>query len=538
MKTTRLAFLISLFYGGASYAGTWDDPESINKTTCLFSKNIKDSDIPLITENPWPNLTDLVFDSPINWEKILSEGQFPALTGISFVEKVTISQEQAKAFGEILINKHPNIKYLNFQGTGVDAHHLEEMMGCLYQLKNLEQLEIQGEKLNLKCIDHVKKLSQSPHFTHLSFCDIKVFSTLGSPIQTFMNEAQGWPYLKELDLSGNAIDVQGLQFLVKKDWPELENLILKKNLIRNQGWTLFNSYLFNFKNLTTLDLSGNFLGSSGLSLPVHCPKLPDQDLTKLFPKLPRLENLYLSCNEISDKWLTKMIRSIKFSSIRCLDLQNNKVGLNGVKSLAVSRKKIKHFDKLESLNLGNNDLDEQAIEVFCHAKWPSMKDLNVAHNPIGNNGLYFLMNSSHKLSALESLNLSKVKIDHEGMRSIVKASGRLCALRNLILPQNKIGTRGVNYFVKHAEFTELNELDLSYNKIRNVSLLCKRPQCLDNLSFCNLYGNNQIPHEGMMNLIETFESRPVKLKLPAKPMPSSCDPHKKYWGGEVKLDFD
>ncbi|KAI7812323.1 putative NACHT, partial [Triplophysa rosa] len=258
-------------------------------------------------------------------------------------------------------------------------------------------------------------------------------------------------HLTELDLSGNYLGDSGVKqiiALLKDPRCKLEKLWLRSCNITEEGFTDLSSALKSCSHLTELDLSGNFLDDSGVklvsSLMSHC----------------KLKRLFLrSCNihEMGCADLTSALTSNP-SHLRELDLSNNLLGDLGVKQLSALLDD--PHCKLQKLWLKCCRIGERGSAFLLAALQsnPShLTELDLSENVLCSSGLkdvsFFLNNSSCRL----------VKI----MLRSCKIPAMGCAALSSALRSNP----------SHLTELDLSDNVLSDSGVKQISALLKHPQC-------------------------------------------------------------
>lgn len=185
--------------------------------------------------------------------------------------------------------------------TSVDVHEygIKQIYGLKY-CRNLTALSLQDNELDSQSMD--------------AFPDLAKLTTLD--MSRNFATSDGLPYLAKLplatlDLSGNQITGKNIESLPTS----LTTLDLSDNKIGDKGVSAISS---NLKNITTLNLSNSNVGDDGAS--------------SIADGLSNLTLLNLSGNNITDIG-AKALAGIKQSSAITLDLRNNSISPNGMKSL-------------------------------------------------------------------------------------------------------------------------------------------------------------------------------------------------------------
>ena len=171
-------------------------------------------------------------------------------------------------------------------------------------------------------------------------------------------------------------------------------------------------------------------------------------LSKL--KLPQLQLLYLSYNNISD---ISNLKNILFEELNLLILSYNKI-------IDISVLEKVKFDKLQILGLSSNKITE--ISILEKAKFSKLQNLYLDSNQITNIDVF----GKVKFPMLQELNLSSNQINNIN----VFAKVHFNLLQELYLTKNNISDINV---LQKVKFDQLQKLELGGNKIVDISVLEK-----------------------------------------------------------------
>lgn len=215
--------------------------------------------------------------------------------------------------------------------------------------------------------------------------------------------------LTSLNLSSNTINIEGISLLATGNFSNLSSLELSNNNIGDaEAATLSNGI---FPSLTTLSLKYNRIGTEGAlflangnftrlrMLSLNNNKLNFEALKFLLDgNFSQLDSLLLDDNKLLDAGVKAFKNSKLSPSLTFLSLNKNKIGLEGLRSLAIS-----HFSHLTKLCLNENNMMDEGAKVFSQGTFPRLKSLEVMYNNLGDEGAKFFLNSN--LLSLEKLKL-------------------------------------------------------------------------------------------------------------------------------------
>jgi uncharacterized protein (TIGR02996 family) len=162
-------------------------------------------------------------------------------------------------------------------------------------------------------------------------------------------------------------------------------------------------------------------------------KIKDEGFAALVAS-PALANLR-ALNVTGNKLTADAIASLRdnLASCRTLVLTNNKLGKSGIVGLL----KWKHLGELETLYLGNCDLDAAAVGALLDGPpLAKLAKLALAENQLGNGVGDQIQKGRTKLPALRYLDLSKTGIQTAGARVVAEALPP--AVKRIDLRRNRI----------------------------------------------------------------------------------------------------
>lgn len=222
------------------------------------------------------------------------------------------------------------------------------------------------------------------------------------------------------------------------------------------------------------------------------------------PVLDNMEDLDLSDNELSETSALTLASSQHFGSIRRLELRNNQLGPVGAEMIAGSEQfanlhwlglshneigtarlrtlnRTQGFLRVPALDLSNNGLQAAELQVILNRSpgpfdpgTVRLRDLNLSHNPLGNDGMRVLGACRH-LDGVQILRLVGCGVADEGLR-VLAESPYLNSVVKLDLSSNPIGNVGCNALARRThlrklKFPILTTVGLS-NEIRHSLHYC------------------------------------------------------------------
>ncbi|XP_073793397.1 uncharacterized protein isoform X1 [Danio rerio] len=319
--------------------------------------------------------------------------------------------------------------------------------------------------------------------------------------------------LKELNLNDRQLrdtTVDKLAVLLQDKHCKISTLTLNITRITEEDCAaLTSAFILNSSNLKELNLSGNKLGSPGISR--ICPLLENRQ--------SRLEKLRLSDCSISEegyKALASALRSNPSHLIE-LDLRGNDPGPSGVKELTDALLDTKCKAKLRFLS--------SAADEFCQfvtgimGKNPLLlKELNLSDRELGDtrvNQLSDLLQDKH--CQINTLMLKNNRITAEGCADLMSAfNSNPSHLTELNLSVNELGDLGVEKICPLLENTlcRLEKLNLS-----DCSITGQSYETLASVLRSNLYlkeldlRGNDPGKSGVKKFIDFLQEGSCKLQI-------------------------
>jgi Ran GTPase-activating protein (RanGAP) involved in mRNA processing and transport len=302
--------------------------------------------------------------------------------------------------------------------------------------------------------------------------------------------------IRELHLSNSeSIGLQGVMtiaFALEGNLT-LQTLNLRHNNMQDDGiralsWITFNadehSQELQTSGLTSLDLTGNKLGDSGMEV-----------LSKVLSTSPTLTRLILGYNEISDDGAQALAVELEPNrTLTELDLQVNHIGERGGTDLMVALTQNQH---LKSLNL--------AFNTFGSGRQGLLSDLNTL--PGGSN------------FTLTEISLSRNLLTVRDLNSAMHVLVELKTLYRLDLSHNLLGAEGVAVIANALRRLPLQKLNMRGNGIGDggVWVLCKEIKRHQHMKTIDV-ADNGIGDKGAWALIDALNAtqRPWESVVLAK----------------------
>lgn len=195
-------------------------------------------------------------------------------------------------------------------------------------------------------------------------------------------------------------------------------------------------------------------------------QVPDEGLKTLFEseKLSGLEELCLGINYITDQGLLDVVgfEKLALKNLKVLVLSDNKLTDASVAQMVLSR----NFNTLEHLDVGWNEIGNETAKALGEtAQMTGLKKLELERGYIDSEGIVEFV-KGRVIEQLEELNLSANKLKDDDIK-ILAETPKLSSLRVLRLGQNLIGDEGVKAIGESTTLSNLTHLYVGRNSFGN-----------------------------------------------------------------------
>lgn len=177
------------------------------------------------------------------------------------------------------------------------------------------------------------------------------------------------------------------------------------------------------------------------------------------------------------------ILSWNFKNLYTLNLQNSCICEMSANFLS---KYSHNLLRLKELNLYRNRIGDLGLKYLSEGNFNSLTSLNLSNNCITDDGVDYLV-QSNIFSNLTNINLSYNQIEKQGAKNISLAESQ--GLQILNLRNNNVSDEGV-WEISRRNLYNLMELNISSNNISWKGAQYLSSGNLNNLEVLNLYGNN------------------------------------------------
>ncbi|XP_050959854.1 protein NLRC5-like isoform X3 [Labeo rohita] len=374
-----------------------------------------------------------------------------------------------KRLAALLQDKHCKLNILILRGCSIKEEQCLILTSALclnpshLRELNLSENKLQNRGAKILC-DLLKDSQCKLERLRLRCCEMtdESCSAVTSALQSTPS------HLRELDLSGNQLEVENLGVLLRNPELKLEILALCGcSITEKQCLSLSSALRSNLSHLRELDLSENELKNTGVN---HlCDVLKDSHC--------KLKTLRLGYCEITDEGCSALASALKSnpSHLRELNLSGNQLGDSGVKHLCDLLRNLQC--KLEKLELGKCSITEKQclILILGLCSNPShLRELNLSGNQMKNSGMNHLcdiLKDSH--CKLERLRLRYCDMTDEGCSALTSAlKSNLSHLRELDLSGNKVKNKGVKHICDILKNLDCKLERLSLNDCGITDIAC------------------------------------------------------------------
>ncbi len=223
-----------------------------------------------------------------------------------------------------------------------------------------------------------------------------------------------------------------------------------------------------------------------------------------------VKSLDLSDNQINDEGLKILFESANLSGLESLNLDINFLTDEGM--LAIAKSPDLAIKNLKVLTLSDNKLTDASLAEWVHCKhFDRLERLDAGWNQIGN-GTAKALAETEALNNLRVLELERSYIDAEGIAEFVK--GRVAGqLQELNLTANKLNDEAVQMLAGAPGLGGLKILRLSQNQIGDAGARALG-ESTHLTGLTNLYlGRNYFGPEGAKAVYETRTLTQLKVLM-------------------------
>ena len=339
---------------------------------------------------------------------------------------------------------------------------------ALTQCSNLQEIHVTDNFCSVGSAEIIARLLRN---NASSINNLKIINGLTSASAAILAEGlKCCKHLEKLTLVGNYLNFEGTEALSEglRNCISLHSLVLAFNRISPEGaialahgiktlpmQDLCLSYSFIghegtlalakegcFKNLKTLDLSGNVIGMTAIS-----------------SELKNLSHLIVSRNCIDSTGTAALVEGC--FNLEHLDLSANPIGSAGTAAL---RDSLYYCFNLQFLDIGNCDVTSDGIKALVDgfSRWRFLRFLDMTGNTLCE-GMSDLAIGIKYLRFLEHLYLAHNKIDWRGAKLLAKGIQSCPRLKVFNISHNNIGSIGATAIADGLICTNIKFVNLSHN---------------------------------------------------------------------------
>ncbi len=269
-----------------------------------------------------------------------------------------------------------------------------------------------------------------------------------SVFNTFISLTPGMTSLNSLNVAANQLTGFTLKAL-NNLWEtnlSLTDLDISNNLLTTAD---INQWQINSSALQRLDISGANL--AGGTLNYFCAALTNSSMISLTMNYCRL----------SPSLAASLFACVALSNISRLDWVGNDIGFSGAQNIA----RLLPDSHIEEFNLGNNELDDDAVALLAaplSVSNISLRNLELSGNPFTGVGFQSLV-SALNTSLLQSLSVSRVNLGDDSVDSLMITPADQLPLTQLDLSNTGLSNSGAAQLLLYLANSSLVDLDLSQN---------------------------------------------------------------------------
>ena len=261
------------------------------------------------------------------------------------------------------------------------------------------------------------------------------------------------------------------------------------------------------KNLISLDLTNNDITFEGA-----------KQIAESLKQNKVLQGLNLDKNDIGPKGIRALgMALIKNNVLKALIVSSNNLGNKSIRALNKSFSTTQDGISLMALNINDNKIGLNGIRALAQVlpKMPALIELNISNNKIGNKSLEILANSFAQQNQIKFLELEHNNIGSRGIESFSDFLVSNKTLRELSISNNKIRNKGAIALARALEKnTTLQDLDIAYNHISKKGGAKLAESLLQNNTLNKLtLRNNQIRGTGTLPFQQLLENNQTLTHL-------------------------
>ena len=380
-----------------------------------------------------------------------------------------------------------NLVKLNIANNNITTD-LENIAEILSSATKLVELDLSYNKFNANPMD---SFSHTPNTIFVNLIKFNISGSKlrsGTPAAALANGLAGNAKLKELNLSDNDLDAEGISKIL--DALKTSNLIkldISHNNISDEAADDMAIFLSKNLQLEELDVSHNDLLSTGITkiCKVNLSRLVTFDISHnevtdeaaksismVLSCNNKLQSLDLSFNYFKNEGFMKIFYSLKnIMCLRKLNISSNDITAKAASSIATF---LSHNAKLEELDLSNNFMQTTgAITIFNSMRnMSSLKKLYFHNNVIGDEAAESIAIILEQNIKLQKLDISFNNLHSVGAIKIFLSLKDILNLTALNVSHNMINDEALEYIVDILFVSsKLRELNLSYNDLADVGAL-------------------------------------------------------------------
>ncbi len=238
-----------------------------------------------------------------------------------------------------------------------------------------------------------------------------------------------------------------------------------------------------FQRLHKLDISSSRFNYEGLRYLSETPNI--------------LQHLDLSNNEFGDLECQELIKT-RFDHLETLIMNNCSLRDNQMKILSEGT-----FFKLKTLSLSHNKLRDSSAFYISQGNFFSLIQLDISFNRFEDKSLSFIFQQSYFSRNLRELNIFSNYITEDGALLIARLD--LPSITNLNIGMNSIGDRGVNSLCDAKWIKNLRVLNISsVDMVTYSDYLIEKRNVFQSLIQLNIHCNN-VSNENCQLLVKLYK---------------------------------